>query len=82
MKSNGLFQLIKRAFRTEPALHPIEQKMAKRWIKQRLVAVFPHLRKDSAALERAYQSLNLDPRPGTEEGEEGTVFEMTAPWPE
>ena len=79
MKTNGLFQLIKRAFRAEPALHPIEQKMAKRWIKQRLVAVYPELRRDAAALEQAYQSLSLDPRPGTEEGEEGTIFEMTAP---
>ncbi len=79
MKTNGLFQLIKRAFRAEPALHPIEQKMAKRWIKQRLVAVYPELRRDAAALERAYQSLSLEPRQGTEEGEEGTIFEMTAP---
>ena len=58
VKTNGLFQLIKRAFRSEPALHPIEQKMAKRWIKQRLVAVFPELRKDAAALEQAYQPKN------------------------
>ena len=80
MRTNGLFQLIKGAFRAEPALHPIERKMAKRWIKQRLLVVFPELRHDAAALERAYQSLSLDPRPGTEEGEEGTIFEMTAPW--
>ena len=82
MKSSGLFQLVKRAFRTEPALHPIEQKMAKRWIKQRLVAVFPDLRKDPVALEKAYQSLSLEPRQDFEEGDGETVFEMTAPWPE
>ena len=80
VKTKGLFQLIKKAFRAEPPLHPIEQKMAKRWIKQRLVAVFPELRKDPVALERAYQSLSLDARPGTDEGDGETVFEMSAPW--
>lgn len=72
--------MIKRALRPEEPLHPIEQKMAKRWIKQRLVSVFPELRKDSVALERAYQSLSLEPRPGAEDGDGETVFEMTAPW--
>lgn len=72
---------MKRAFGAEPPLHPIEQKLAKRWIKQRLVSVFPVLRKDAAALERAYQSLSLAPRPGMEEGEGETVFEMSVPWP-
>ncbi len=72
--------MIKRAFRAEAPLHPIEQKMAKRWIKQRLVSVFPELRRDPVALENAYQSLSLDPRPGTDEGDGETVFEMSAPW--
>ena len=72
--------MIKRAFRAEAPLHPIEQKMAKRWIKQRLVSVFPELRKDPVALENAYQSLSLDARPGTDEGDGETVFEMSAPW--
>ena len=80
MITNGLFQRIKRVFRAAEPLHPIEQKMAKRWIKQRLVSVFPELRNDAAALEQAYQSLSLDPRPGTEEGDGETVFEMSAPW--
>ena len=81
MKTKGLFQLLKRAFGAEAPLHPIEQKMAKRWTKQRLVSVFPELRKDAVALERAYQSLSLDPRPGTDESDGETVFEMSAPWP-
>jgi hypothetical protein len=79
VRTNGLFHLFKKAFRSEPPLHPIEQKMAKRWIKQRLVSVFPDLRRDPAALERAYRSLSLDPRPGTDEGDGETVFEMSAP---
>jgi hypothetical protein len=75
----GFLQLIKRAFRSEPRLHPIDHQMAKRWIKQRLVAVFPELRNNPKALERAYQSLGLDPREGQEEGETETVFEMSLP---
>ena len=75
----GLFQLIKRTFSREPKLHPIEGRMAKRWIKQRLVIVFPELRNNPPALETAYQSLGLTPRAGTEEGDADTVFEMSLP---
>jgi hypothetical protein len=75
----GLFEVIKRAFHKEPELHPVEAGLARRWIKQRLVAVFPELRNDPRALDRAYQSLGLSPRPGTKEGEAETVFEMSAP---
>jgi len=75
----GLFQIIKRAFTREPKLHPIDQQMAKRWVKQRLIVVFPELRNNPGALERAYQSLGLTPRAGTEEGELETVFEMSEP---
>ena len=80
MKTKGLFQIFKKAFCSEPVLHPIEQKMAKRWIKQRLVAVFPELKNDPAELESAYRALSLEPRPGTEEGDGETVFEMSAPF--
>ena len=75
----GFLQLIKRAFRTEPRLHPVDHKMAKRWVKQRLVAVFPELRNNPKALERAYQTLGLEPREGEEEGEAETVFEVSLP---
>ena len=78
MKS-GLFQFIKRAFAREPQLHPVERGMARRWIKQRLVAVFPELRNNPVALERAYQTLGLEPRPGTEAGDAGTVFQVSIP---
>jgi hypothetical protein len=78
MKS-GLFQLIKRAFFREPDLHPVERGMAKRWIKQRLVTVFPELRNNPVALEHAYQSLSLEPRAGTEADEMETVFELSIP---
>ena len=78
MKS-ALFQVIKRAFAKEPPLHPIDQGLARRWIKQRLAILYPELRHDPVALERAYQQLNLDPRPGREPGDDGTVFVMTLP---
>lgn len=78
MKS-AFLQFLKRAFRSERKLHPVEAKLAKRWIKQRLLVVFPELRNNPAALEDAYQQLNLEPRLGTEEGEEGTIFELTIP---
>ncbi|HEX5176853.1 MAG TPA: hypothetical protein VFV83_07490 [Chthoniobacteraceae bacterium] len=75
----GLFQRIRSAFRREPALHPIDHRMAKRWIKQRLMVVFPELRNNPTALEAAYQALNLEPRAGQEEGDGETIFEMTLP---
>ena len=78
MKSR-LLQFIKRAFAREPELHPVERGMARRWIKQRLIAVFPELRNNPKALERAYQTLGLEARAGSETGEGETVFEMSIP---
>lgn len=75
----GLFSLIKRAFRSQPAMHPVEHGMARRWIKQRLVAVFPELRNNPDALERAYRTLSLEPRPGQGGDEAETVFELRSP---
>ena len=75
----GLFQFIKRAFSSEPELHPVDRGLARRWIKQRLIAVFPELRNNPRALERAYQTLSLEPRPGQNPDEAKTVFEMTIP---
>ena len=75
----GIFNLIKRAFRSEPVIHPVEHGMARRWIKQRLIAVFPELRNNPVALEQAYRTLNLEPRRGEGADEAETVFEMTLP---
>ena len=75
----GMLQFIKRAFTSEPPLHPVDRGLAKRWIKQRLVVVFPELRNNPKALERAYQTLGLEPRAGTEKGDNETVFEMSIP---
>jgi hypothetical protein len=78
MKS-GLFQFIKRAFSSQPEIHPVERGMARRWTKQRLVTVFPELRNNPMALERAYRTLGLEPRQGHESGEADTVFELIVP---
>ena len=72
----AFLQIIKRSLGREPKLHPLDGRIAKRWIKQRLVACFPELRNNPAALERAYQALDLDARPGVYEGEPETVFEI------
>jgi hypothetical protein len=78
MKS-GLFQFIKRAFSSQPEIHPIERGMARRWIKQRLVTVFPELRNNPPALERAYRTLGLQARQGQDPSEAETVFELISP---
>lgn len=65
--------MLKRVLGMGPVVHPVDAGLAKRWIKQRLVVVFPELRNDPKALEAAYRSLSLDPQ-NSEEG--GTVFEI------
>lgn len=77
--TTALLQFIKRAFSSEPELHPVDRGMARQWIKQRLVAVFPELRNNPQALESAYRTLNLEPKAGTEAGDGETVFEMSIP---
>ena len=75
----GMFERIRNAFRREPALHPVDRQLARRWIKQRLVAVFPELRDNPKALALAYRNLGMDPQPGQEEGDADTVFVLRAP---
>ena len=77
MKSS-MFEFFKRKFRSEPKLHPIDRGMAKRWIKSRLLAVFPELRNDPHALEQTYKALSLEPRLGGEGGMQ-THFEVILP---
>jgi len=75
----AVFDLIRRAFRHEAPLHPIDRRMAKKWIKERLIVVFPELRNNPRALEQAYRDLSLEPREGKELGEADTVFEARLP---
>jgi hypothetical protein len=77
--NSPLMKFFRKAIGREPVLHPIDRGMAKQWVKKRLVHVFPELKDDPKALEAAYQSLSLEPRLGTEEGDQATYFEMTLP---
>lgn len=52
--------------------------MAKRWVKARLMKLFPELRDDPEALEKAYRSLGIESRPGAGKGG-GVVYEITLP---
>jgi len=73
-----IFDFLRRQIAGEPKLHPAEKQIAKRWVKERLKLVYPELRNDPKALEKAYQELSLQPREGAGEGGE-TEFEVVLP---
>lgn len=73
----GLLGFIKTRFLGDRPVHPIEGKMARMWIKKRLVAVYPELRNNPQALEQAYRALNLEERP--EMRQNMACFEITLP---
>jgi hypothetical protein len=75
---HGIIEFFKRALHGEKPLHPIDRRAAKHYVKQRLAHIFPELRNDPEALERAYHELNLEPRYGAGEGG-ATVFEAILP---
>lgn len=66
-------------FASSPPLHAVDRRLATRWIKRRLVALYPELRDDPRALEEAYRALNLEPREGTGPGDAPTVFHLRLP---
>ena len=74
-----LFTFIKRTFGNAAPIHPVENGMARRWVKQRLTALYPDLRNNPLALERAYRALGLEPRLGEGQNEAETVFELRVP---
>lgn len=75
---SGIIEFFKRALGAEPPLHPIDRRAAKFYVKQRLAHIFPELRNDPEALERAYRELDLEPRAGVGKGG-ATVFEAIIP---
>jgi hypothetical protein len=77
--NSPLMQFFRKALGREPALHPIDQGLARQWVKKRLLVVYPELKNDPKALDDAYRSLSLEPRLGTEEGDQAAYFEMTLP---
>ncbi len=63
MDTTGLRQLFKRVLlpeRPERPLHALDHRMAKEWIKKRLVALYPELRANPEALEAAYRELGME----------------------
>jgi len=77
--NSPLMEFFRKALGREPVLHPIDRSMAKQWVKKRLTVIYPELRDDPKALEQAYRTLSLEPRLGTEEGDDAAYFEMTLP---
>ncbi len=75
---NGIIEFFKRKLQGEQPLHPIDRRAAKHYVKQRLAHIFPELRNDPEALERAYRELDLEPHHGAGEGG-ATVFEAILP---
>ena len=76
--TRAIFDFLRGRMQGVPPLRPIERNMAKRYVKERLKRLYPALRLDPAALERAYQELGLEPRAGIGEGG-ATVYEITLP---
>lgn len=74
----NIFEFIKGKLQGEPPLHPVERRMARRWVKERLKKMFPELRDDPKALEEAYRTLSLEPREGVGKGG-ATMFEIVLP---
>jgi len=74
----GIIEFFKRRLGAEKPIHPIDRRMAKHWVKQRLAHIFPELRGNPEALERAYQELDLEAHPGGGKGGE-TIFEAILP---
>ncbi|HEY5791646.1 MAG TPA: hypothetical protein VIS74_00010 [Chthoniobacterales bacterium] len=75
---SGIVEFFRRKLGGEPPLHPVDRRMAKHWVKQRLAHIFPELRGNPEALEQAYRELDLEARPGSGRGGE-TVFEAILP---
>jgi hypothetical protein len=73
-----IFEFLRGKLRGEPALHPIDRRIAKRWVKQRLKHLYPELRLDPKALEQAYQELGIEPHAGIGRGAP-PIFEITLP---
>ncbi|MGC1481060.1 MAG: hypothetical protein WA771_11185 [Chthoniobacterales bacterium] len=71
---SSFVEFFKSKLRGEKPLHPIDRRAAKFYVKQRLAHIFPELRNDPEALERAYQELDIRPREGAGEGG-ATLFE-------
>jgi len=73
-----IFEFLRSRLQGEPPLHPMDRRIAKRWVKERLKRIYPELRLDPKALEKAYQELGIEPHEGSGRGG-ATVFEINLP---
>jgi hypothetical protein len=76
--AGGIIDFFKRKLGAEKPLHPVDRRAAKYYVKRRLAQIFPELRNDPEALEKAYQALDLEPRPGCGRGGD-MLFEAILP---
>jgi hypothetical protein len=74
----SIFELIRQKLHGDPPLLPVERRLAKRWVKERLKRMYPELRDDPEALEQAYRSLDMQARTGIGKGG-ATMFEILLP---
>lgn len=74
----SLWEFLRQGLQGEQPIHPLEQHMAKRWVKDRLKRLFPELRSNPEELEKAYRQLRLEPREGVGKGG-AAVYEITLP---
>ena len=56
MKS-GFLEFVRNSLRSEEPTHPLDQRIAKRWVKERLKRLFPQFRNDPDALEKLIKNL-------------------------
>jgi len=73
-----ILEYLKSQLQGAPPVTPADRILAKRWVKERLKRIFPELRHDPRALEKAYQELSLEPLPGAGKGG-ATLFEVVLP---
>jgi len=76
--SSGFLDFVWNSLRGEAPTHPLDQRIAKRWVKERIKRLFPQFRNDPEALDRAYQELGLEAHDGAGKGG-ATVYEITLP---
>ena len=74
----SLWKFLREGLQGEQPVHPLEQRMAKRWVKERLKRLFPELRSNPQELEKAYHELGLEPHEGLGKGG-AAVYEIMLP---
>lgn len=73
-----ILEFLRQSLQNEAPIHPLERKLAKRWVKERLKKIYPEFKNDPDALDRAYQQLGLEVHDGAGKGG-AAVYEITLP---